>query len=290
MAKPNPALVPGASPRPIQGSADVLEQLDVTLRTEETATNRDALVGALSELAIWTEWGGEYAAAQSDLGRSTDEYLDGLGSDRGYGRGDGESDPDYLARIVAFPEVVTEDAIRAEVNAILARTNAGECQLFDGQLDRWFVHSGLDGLGNEMIWHSFIGIGPEYPDRYLASWTANGLGDALPYTPNSDPGGAWAFADAIGRLFVLRVPDLEVLNGLVAYAWSGAAQNGIQPEAQNPPEGLYAGNGSGSDPAAYINPSAAPAEAVYSAIRSRVDRMAGQSIRWVMWSDARLNP
>lgn len=284
MAKPNPPLVPGASPRAITGPSDVLVQLDPTLRTEETAEKRDALVAALSELAIWTEWGGEYAAAQADLGRSTDEYLDGLGADRSYGRGDGELDPDYLARIVAFPETVTETAIRDEVNAILARTNAGECQLFDGQLDRWFVHD-----GSVTAWRSFIGIGPEYPDRYLASWTSDAGGDALPYTPNSDPGGAWAFADTIGRLFVIRVPDLEVLNGLMAYAWSGALQNGIQPEGQSPPEGFYSGDGT-ADPAAYVNPSAAPAAAVYGAIRSRVDRMAGQSVRWVLWSDARLNP
>lgn len=283
MAKPLPALVPGASPRTITADADVAAQLSALLKAVETATNRDALVAALTALAIWTEWGGEYAAAQADLLRAAEEYLDGLGGDAGFGRGDGESDPDYLARVVAFPEVVTEDAIRGEVNAILARLNAGECQLFDGQLDRWFVNDG------STAWHSYIEIGPEYPDRYLASWTSDGAGPR-PYTPNSDPGGAWAFADTIGRLFVLRLPDLEVLNGLIAYAWTGAPQNGIQPETLVPPEGFFAGDGTGADPAAYVNPSAATAEATYQAIRSRVDRIVGQSVRWVAWSDARLNP
>lgn len=295
MAKPNPALVPGASPRPILGPAEVLEQFPRSVAEPEPAPKRDGLVAALAELAIWTEWGGEYAAAQSDLGRSTDTYLDGLGLDRGYGRGEGEADPGYLARIVAFPEVVTETAIRNEVNAILDRLGAGECELFDAQLDRWFVHTDLgvfDGGGNAVaLWHSHVGgYGPEYPDRYLSSSQVDGLGDTIPFTPNSNPGGAWAFDDALGRFFVLRVPDLEVLNGLMAYLWTGQPQGTLQPEGLNPPEGFYVGDGSGPDPAAYLNPSVMPAASAYGAIVSRVTRMAGQSIRWSMWSDARLNP
>lgn len=278
-----PPLTAGAGPRVVRTRDDVLARFNRVLKALNRAEIRDALADALLAICYRVQIGGEYSAAQSDATRSSDQFLDGLAEDRGVGRAIGESNAALRERLESFPAVVTDEAIREGVNAILAALSvSGECELFDGTLDRWFVHTAADVGSSD--WHSYVGIGPSYPDRLFS-------GDApqVPATiPNSDPGGAWAFSSTVGRLFVVRVPVLDGIEAIISFAYRGGfiGDPPVRPETLG--LGFYSGQGMDPDIAAYVSKSRTTAAAAYQAIVNFIDRVRGQSIRFAVWSDSRL--
>lgn len=250
----------------LQGDADTLAPI------------RDALVNALTALILQLEFFGEYAIAQADLLRATEQYLTSLGGDdRMVPQAPGEEDEDYRARLLATPLTVTEEAITLGVNIILASFTTTQCQLNDVVLDRWFVGLGDAGQG----WHSFIGAAPEYPDRLYSGQESSNGGVSR---PNSDPGGARVYADELGRYFMLWLPDLSALAdpSTVATDIHGPLLVGhIDPEATNRASyGFYVGNTTNPDIAAIVNRDSTIPQSIYQSIEGFVNSVIGQSIRW----------
>ena len=261
-----PPFVPGAGPRPFQSRDDVLARIDDLLAgiDGETAPIRDALVDALTALLFQLQYRGEYAISECDILRATLNRLSTIGGeDRGIPIAPGEDQEDYRARLLSVPVLATETAVIAGVNAILAPFTATQCVLIDAALDRWFVGTGAQS------WHSFVGAGPEYSDRlYNGQEVMNGGLSR----PNSNPGGARAFSDQIGRHFVLLLPDFGTLTLPSPVAPSGAT-------AFRDEIGFYVGNTSDPNSAAYVSGFSASA-AIYQAIEGFVNSVIGQSVRW----------
>jgi hypothetical protein len=239
---------------------------------------RDALAAALVEILARYRQLSAYAAAQCDITRATGIYLESLCAERGVYKQDGESDDALRARGLTTPDLVTPEAILAAANTILALYTTVRAQYAESALDRWFVHDGTAS------WHSFVGAQPQYFARlYPADAAANGGF----VRPNSEIGGAWAFADQVGRFFVLRVP---VLTGL------GDAHAFVAGDLSAPADGRsFAADGSNVSGAEssgklgmFVYASPSTALAAYQAIVNAVSRIKGQSIRWALVADPRL--
>jgi hypothetical protein len=278
MADPvEPSLTPGAGPRPVKSPDDVLAVLPAALKRADTAPVQDAIVDSHTALQFAYQEATEYALAQADVGRATEEYLDGLADDRGFARALHETNSELRDRVEAFPALVTPEAIRQAINQILARFTTKQCEVFEF-IDRWFVNDGTTS------WHSFVATatqfaGPSYPERFFSGDAPQQGGK---FVPNSDPGGAWVFSDTIGRHFVVRVPDLSGIGITFTY---GDPDPEIDETIQ---DRWYVGDGSSSTNTSYINGDIGTALGVYQAIESTVNAIAGHSIRWSMWADPRL--
>jgi hypothetical protein len=272
-----PDVVLGAGPRPFQSTDDVLAQLPALLRDTPVDPIRDALLASLTALLFACEQAGEYAAAQTDKVRATVQYLDGLGGDGGVFRAPSEDPESYRSRLLMVPSIVTEQAIVAAVNIILAPFTDVQCQALDAALDRWFV-----GDSGSRRWHSFLEASPSYPSRLYPSEATR---DGGIVRPNSEPGGARVFGDAKGRMFFLRVPDLSLLSTNDSSVWkrtSYAASPGLS--------GFFVGSGAVVLGGAVLVQATfmsvgTVALAVYQAIESTVNDLVGQSVRWSMISE-----
>jgi hypothetical protein len=287
-----PPLVSGAGPRPFRTRDDVLAQLDDLLKgnSDTLAPIRDALVDALTALLFQLQFRSEYAIAQADLLRATEQYLTSVGGDdRMVPQAPGEGDEAYRARLLATPSTVTEEAITLGVNIILAPFTTTQCQLIDNILDRWYVSTGLPDAG----FHSFIGAPPEYPDRLYSGQEASNGGVSR---ANSDPGGARVFqSDNIrqGRAFTLLLPDLSELTtpSTVATDIQPPTPHGGSPDltefTDRASYGFYVGNTTNPDIVAIVNRDSTTAQAIYQSIESFVNSVVGQSIRWGFIADQR---
>jgi len=269
--------IPGAGPRPVITSDDVVAQLPDILRRAETDEIRDKLVAALTALIQEWQFGSDYAAAQADIARATGGYLAAAGEDRGAGASVGEDEEGFRARALK-QGAADERSIVAGVNAILARYTTEQCQFVDAALDCWFVNDGTDGHGNPAIWNSYIGAGPSYPDRYFSDDVMNNGG--VPRTDNCDVGGARLFKDTIGRSFLLRVPDLGFQQTDASFAYDGTPLGDFY--SQNEAGGFFVGDGSDTPSAGYLDATDTDPVAGYGAIRNFVNLAAGESIRWSM--------
>lgn len=290
-----PPLTPGAGERPVKSSDAVLAALPVAMQREEDPV-RDAIVDSHTALQFSYEERSEYALAQADLDRATDEYLDGLAEDRTFARSLNELDEDLRERIHTVPEVVTLEAIRNAVNAILANVTDKRCEVFEAATGRRFVRQ-ASSTGS---WHSFVAsasqvAGPSYPSQYYSRDAPQNGGK---FIPNSDPGGMWFFrggqkrtvfqfgefglvnpatvSDSIGRMFVVRVPEL-----------SGVATTHARSAGSSGPSRWFVGSGASSVNTSFFS-STAVALTVYQAIENAVNRIVGHSMRWEMTSDSRL--
>jgi len=266
---------PAAGDLPVKTTADVLAAYPEEVRRvpSEDAPVRDAIVEAQTTLFLEHQSASAYAAQQADPTRATGEYLEGHADDRTIKRQAAEDDEALRARMFATPDIVTPEAILAIVNTILAPFTAVECQYLESVGDRWFAQDG------SATWHSFIGAGPDYPDRYYEQ------------RPQSDPGGAWAFADSHGRYFVLRVPELDSLEGGHFFAFDGSV---VPADIQNY-EGAWFHDGTntgGSEAdgsvATFAGIGLGGALDVYQAIVNSVDAAHGQSVRWQLIADPNL--
>ena len=273
-----PPLIPGAGPRPFRTRDDVVAQLDELLKDADIAPIRDALLDALTALLFELQFRGEYAIAQCDLLRATSQYLASIGGDdRGVPQAPNEGTEDYRARLIATPATVTETAIVTGVNVILAPFTTTQCRLIDAILDRWFVRS--DPSSDS--WRSFIGNSPEYPDRLYSGQEALNGGVSR---PNSDPGGARLFAQTLGRKFVLLLPDLSSVSAPSPVRAAEATDRlptwpNLYLAAQRE-LGFFVGQTISETAAAFVSPNFEAPAAVYQAIESFVNSVAGQSIRW----------
>jgi hypothetical protein len=240
----------------------------------------DGLVEALYWLILYWQHDAGYAASQADLLRATEEYLDGLGQDRGKERGEGETDLEYRARIIDIPDLVTGVAIRIVVNGILSAFTASECQVFEPALDRWFVAPSSAGA----TWRSFLERNPEYPDRlYEQDAAENGASIA-----NNEPKRARVFSDRIGRQFMVIVPDLTGLHDSPASLYSSAFQGTGAQDARYGDIAAHLGAGTSSSVAAFLIGSTTTATTVYQSIVNAVNQIKGHSMRWILMTDPSL--
>jgi hypothetical protein len=249
-----------------------MKRLPDALLRPELDPIRDLLVDALAGLLQLYEARSDHAVAQSDITRSVEQYLTALARDRDAGRAQGEADGALRARTLDR-SCVTETAIAAAVNAILALVTDEPCALVDSALDRWFIHDGTDGNGGPPKWHSFVGGPPNYPDRYFADDSANTGGVTRPF---SAVGGARLFAGTLGRLLLLRVPDLGYQLLDAALVFDGT----VVPEF-----GFFVGDGAAPPGGGFIDVSSAEPVAIYGAIANLMETALGQSVRWEMISD-----
>jgi hypothetical protein len=263
---------------PIVTSTDVLAVLPAFVRQSDSAPVRDALAAALARILVRYRNLSAYSAQQCDITRATGIYLESLCNEHGVYKQDGESDDSLRARALTVPTLVTPAAILAAANAILGAYTATEAQYAESILDRWYVTDGT------LAWHSFIGAQAQYFARlYPADAAANGGF----VRPNSELGGAWAFADQVGRFFILRVPVLTGLTDAHAFV---AADLVAPADARS--FAADGSNASGSETSGalgmFIYQSPSTALAVYQAIVNAVTRIKGQSVRWALLADPKL--
>jgi hypothetical protein len=298
---------------PVSSVDDVLGIWPSSLKTPDPAPIRDAVLAAIAAMfagqgyALGYQDLAAYCAAQSDVLRATGIYLDGLFEDRDIRRQVGETDADYRTRGLAFQVVVTTDAIVAAVNSILAPASDKECQVFDATLDRAFLFS--TDMPRPF---SAPGVQPQYLDRlYHEDLAVNGVA-----RDNAEPGGMWVFSDAIGRYFVVRIPDLAPIDALLQLCYSGTKLDpgdktvpelgGATPSSspQPPPgylsaaiggTGLYTGDGTnaaGSEAdgsvATFLYSNTTDSSRVYETIVNTIERIKGHSIRWMLYVDPSL--
>lgn len=310
---PAPPVKPGSplgAEHAVKSREDVLAVFPPEMKREESAPVRDAIADSLLELLHTCQDADTYGADQANVHLATDQYQDGLGEDRGLHRAPGETNDAYRERVLAVPAVVTHDAIREAVNAILAPWTPVKCQIFDAVLDRWFVHKDASAPG--VSWHSFVKqyvdvlgntnppVGPNYPSRFFERDGPNNGGNSL---PGNDPQGAWIFKDHVteiedglgnvvhtkmgGRRFVLRVPDLSPLNKTPAVMYFSVLDPlGNEIGGVGKPFGFYVGGAPKA--AAYVSKGTKIALDVYTAIVAKVNAIVGHSVRWMMVSDARM--
>lgn len=257
---------------------DVLAVLPAFVRQSDAAPVRDAIAAALVEILTRYRLLSAYAAAQCDITRATGIYLESLCREHGAYKQRGETDEQLRARALTAPSLVTPEAILAAANTVLALYSPVPAQYAESILDRWFVSDGT------APWHSFVGAQPQYFARlYPSDAVANGGF----VRPNSEIGGAWAFADHVGRHFVLRVP---VLTGPAnAHAFVAGDSATLADARSFVADGSDA---SGSETRGalgmFVYQSPSTALAVYQAIANAVNRIRGQSVRWLLLADPNL--
>lgn len=273
---PGPFPIDGGT-LPVQSTADVLAVFPTEVRRATTAPVRDALVAALTEILCEYQRRARQCAAMSDILRARRDALTGIGDDHDLAKQEGEDDTSYRARLLGVPELVTPAAIMAAVNAILAPHTTLTAKYFEASVDRLFL-SGTNGVA----WHSFLfetgtGASPQYPDRLYPDDAAANGGDAI---ADREVLGGWCFNDQLGRYFVLRLPQLESLDGDGAYAIDAAD------------DGMWIADGSdtagaesdGSD-TSFIFTDIALSTDIYGAIVDTVELLKGQGMRWAAYVD-----
>lgn len=274
---PNPfplPLSPAAPDLCVRDADDVLAVYPREYRTE-THPVLDALAESHAAMHLAHQEASDYAAAQSDLLRATGAYLDGLVQDRAARRAEGESDEDCRSRVIAWQDTVTPAAILATVNAILAPYTTGQAQLCESILDRWFVGDGTE------TWCAPVSdgltiLGPSYPDRLYQDDAALNGGV---YRPQSDPCEPLIFSDDDGREFLLRIPELNDVNGPTAYGYD---------DAETADVGMFVDDGTAIVEMTFASPDYPLADETYRAVVAAVNRIKGHGIRWILVVDSRL--
>lgn len=272
---PLPAIlpVPVDGDVPVRSADDVVALLPETHRRQESAPVRAALAEATADMFRAYQIASSYAAAQSDPTRATGQYLGAFAVGVKVFPQKDEGDEALRARLFAAREVVTPSAILDAANAILAPYTDGAAQLAESILDRWFV---FDDTGPLTDCHSFVtddtvSIWPEYPDRHYDT------------RPGRSPTAAIMFDDDVGRMFVLRVPDIGSAVNSVATATDGTDSGEFA--------GLYIDDG--SDPTSqgqsFLFLGFEAAVAVYQRIANTVNTIAGHGVRWVLCVDPKLS-
>lgn len=248
---------------------DVLALLPREYRLALDAPIRDALVDALFALIQKCDDAADFAAAQSDPGRAEDIELDGALEDRNSSRAEREEDETFRERSLSAQKLVTMPAIRDAVNAILATVTDATCRISDGTLDRWFVGAG--STRSTRSWHSYISRSPSYPERLFDFPEGAGV-------PGNDPGGARAFNGTVGRLFLLRVPDL-----------SGLVDAKMIPSRHSSDPLQHARGAFFGQTGFRVYLSGGQYDlTIYRAIINTVSKMVGHSVRWIMFADPKL--
>ena len=246
--------------------SDPIEVLPARYKTASKPV-LDALSGALQAHMTAHDDAAGYAAAQSDVLRATERYLDGLAEDEGQVRASNELDENFRARIIAWNNVVTRSAIAETVSAGLSGITDGEAVLIDPILDGWYVDNGAS-VWSSHVWTESGGGVPNYPDRLYTLRPNSGLLDAQPIPD----------AAADGRCFGILIPEID--NTIVELMWVGDLQGCRcfveDGTAQNPGEMAFTSSYS-----------LEPIE-VCQAIVNSIESMRAHGVRWFLLDDARL--
>lgn len=257
---------------PIQGASDVLALWPETIRRSEAAPVRDAMAEAMADMFGAYQGASSYAAAQSDPTRATDQYLEIHTTDVGIFPQEGETSDELRERLFATPEVVTPTAILTIVNTVLARYTTAKAQLCESVLDRWFVFDGDPANAC----HSFVSDGtasvtPVYPRRRYA------------VRPQRSPTGALPFADHVGRMFILRVPDIGAATSRSTFIDDGT-DNG------STPRGMFVTDGDQANlyGRSFLFTGLQTALSAYQQIANSIQQIAGHGVRWALWVDPKL--
>lgn len=272
-------IAPAVGALPIYDSDDVREVVPADYKRDE-APILDALIETVTEIALAWEDASSVAAAQSDMATASAHFLDGQGDDRDIHRAENEDQEAFRDRAITVPNAIDRIAILDAVNAILAPFTSVKAHLFDSILDRWFVTDGT------AVYHSFVGASPRYLDRLYPSDAALNGGESRPL---SEPGGAYAFSDRVGRHFVLRVPDISPIESVHAFVYTDLLQGpGFGAPPYRTGHRLFVGDGTQSVAAAFVSRGNSSALAVYQAIADKVNALEGHSTRWTLVVDPKL--
>lgn len=257
---------------PIRDAADVLALWPETVQRSEDAPVRDALAESMADMFGAYQASASYAAAQSDPTRATDQYLEIHATDVGIFPQDGETGDELRDRLFTTPDVVTPSAILAVANAVLARYTTALAQLSESVLDRWFVFDGVPANAC----HSFVTDGtasvtPVYPRR------------RYDFRPQRSPTGALPFANHVGRMFILRVPDIGAATSRSTYVDDGT-DNGTTPR------GMFVSDGNVANlhGQSFFYTGLQTALSAYQQIANSVQQIAGHGVRFVLWVDPKL--
>lgn len=169
---------------PVSDAEDVIKAFPATHRRPEVAPVRDAFAEGFADGFIFYQDAAAYAAAQVDPMRATGDYLRSFCDEHQIVPAPGEAEESLRDRMFQAPSIVTANALRLGINAIIG-PGASVSEL---ELDGLFIHNGTSA------WDSFIGADPEYPDRYYAD---------LPYRR---PGGAAIPSRGYPRSFFVHIP------------------------------------------------------------------------------------
>jgi hypothetical protein len=255
---------------------DVALALPSFVRAGDDAPVRDGLVAALFAILSTFQGLAGDAAALSDVLRATGGYLDEIGREREIFRAAGELDPAYRARILTAPGLVTPEAVLAAANAILAPYTAIQARYCESLGDRLFLRRASVAGGPRAFLYRRASLprSPDYPDRRYVSEAAQNGGVSA---PGREPGAARLFRDRLGRMFLLRVPDLSSLGGADAPAYAEPLDGGF-----------FVGAGAPTSVTTYVRTNAQAPLTLYAAICNVVNRIKGHSIRWVLLVDPNL--
>lgn len=258
----------------VSSTTDVSNEWSFDLMASQSAPIRDAIIAAQTAMAMAYQQASRYAAAQNDPLRATDEYLQEIGAERGVSKNQGESDDAYRARINAAPGVVDPADIIAAANAVLAPFTNVSC-VYAERSDGWFVGDGSTSWSS----HVFAGQGafsqPNYPDRLYGTITAR------------VPPGAMLNGDQYGRWFLLRAPDISLVDSTVASVFAGD---------QNVPVagGFFLSSSVASDGvtvqnATYLFDYTSTVDAIYASLVGAVEQLRMHGVRWSFLADPALN-
>jgi len=273
--------IPSSGSLSVQDGYDVRAILpDYAQDNPEDAPVREAICDLITEHQKTYQYRSSYAAAQADVTRATEIYLDGLGEDRGVRRKPGESNLDYRNRIFNIENTVTPKAIIDLVNAILALYTNISAQIFESILDRMFITKASEPSN----YHCFLTsraaglpITPDYPDRFYAE------------KGYASPGGAWLFNEnGNGRYFVIRIPELPNIQLSQPFFFNESTSNGNVMSFIGDGSNDNNSESTGLFGAFMVNTTITPTD-IYNAIIQAVNLIKGQGIRWQLIIDPTLN-
>lgn len=259
--------LPSGGDHPVRSEADVLAAYPERVSATDTAPVRDGIVAGQVALFQRYQESSDYAAAQSDPTRATGIYLEDFASEVGIHKQAGEDDEALRDRLFAPPVLVTPDAIKAAVDAVLARYTDKRCYLYETIADRVYVNDRADSA-----WKLYVGsrgqtMSPDYPDRRYA------------LRERSEPGGPMVFNRvARGRFFVVRIPNLDAFDDQIAYGYERASVSRDR---------LFVFN-RGSDSSTYVFNAGRSATAAYATIINSGEQLRGHGIRWRLLVDTKL--
>jgi hypothetical protein len=280
---------------PVNDVSDVLAVAPSVLRPDSVAPVRDGIFAGITALCQACQSWGIYAAAQSDPLRATGVYEDAIGGERSIFRS-GALDEPYRDAILTPPTNVTPQAILAAANAILAPFTAVQAKYCESRSDRLFIYPDLAGPGPPaaappppygnaafLYLESDIARSPAYADRLYESDAATNGGL---FCPGREPGAARIFADDVGRMFLLRAPDLTSVDAQDTPVYTGLPANGddffVAADASSPI----------TDPTlastSYVLQNPTLSSTLYASLINAVAHVLGQSVRWELFVDPQL--
>lgn len=248
---------------PVSSTSDVLAEFATPQRNPETAPNRDAIAEAYADGFVEYQNAAERAAAQSDPLRATGNYLKAYADEHQVIPLPGESEDSLRARLFDSPQIVTPEAIEAIINEVISPLT---CKISELDMDGWFIHASMPGVGDQSVWDSFVGTEPNYPDRYYDDQPSLRVGGCVP-------------SNNLPRSFHVRIPSLNAQDE--SYDYMGTFAIVLQ-------DGTFSTTGwfVGDDLNIYHDQATSVDK--YNTIIARVEKIKGQGISWSMIVDPTL--